>query len=399
MSSPKSFGVLPKMFFVLSWFFLSCQLLVATDISRTSNLRLDARFSRWQEKHGKFYEDPLEYEHRLDVFTRNAQRVTKHNEAHAEGFASYAMTLDTPFADVTDDEFRSTHLMESQNCSATTTTATSGETDFLTATKGDIPKSFDWRARGVITPIKDQKSCGSCWTFSTTGTLEAHTCIQSPGFDCSTWTGLAEQQLLDCAGGFNNFGCNGGLPSQAFEYIRYAGGIDLEASYDYKAKDGKQCLANPEFFGATVSQVYNISSGDEDDLVRAIGLVGPVSVAYDVSPDFRFYSHGVYDSFNATTNSTMCKSDPQSVNHAVVAVGYGETEGSDEIPSVPYYIVRNSWSTSWGMEGYFWIKRGENLCGISDCASFPIVPDYNGEIMTAGSKGISPLRRTAGVAS
>jgi len=125
--------------------------------------------------------------------------------------------------------------------------------------------------------------------------------------------------------------------------------------------------------GARVAEVFNITSFDETDLVAAIGQIGPVSIAYQVSPDFRFYSHGVYDSFNATTNTTMCQSGPMDVNHAVVAVGYGETEATDLSPSVPFYIVRNSWSTSFGMEGYFWMERGKNLCGVSDCASFPLV--------------------------
>jgi cathepsin H len=71
----------------------------------------------------------------------------------------------------------------------------------------------------------------------------------------------------------------------------------------------------------------------------------------------------------------MCRSGPQDVNHAVVAVGYGQTAATADQPPVPYYIVRNSWSATWGMEGYFWMKRNENLCGVSDCASFPIVPN------------------------
>ncbi len=94
-----------------------------------------------------------------------------------------------------------------------------------------------------------------------------------------------------------------------------------------------------------------MTSGDEEDLTTAVASFGPVSVAYDVSPDFRLYSHGVYDSFNATTNETMCMSDAMHVNHAVVAVGYGVTEATDEKSPVPFYIVRNSWGTSWGMEG------------------------------------------------
>jgi cathepsin H len=203
--------------------------------------------------------------------------------------------------------------------------------------------------------------------------LEAHTCL-AHGKDCTTWTGLSEQQLLDCATPYNNNGCNGGLPSQAYEYIKYAGGIDSEDSYPYQANDIDGCRASDDDEhsskrAAEVVDVFNITSYDEDDLVQAIQHVGPVSIAYQVSPDFRFYKNGLYDSYNATTNSTMCQSSPMNVNHAVVAVGIGSTQDA-----LPFYIVRNSWSTSWGMEGYFWMLRGKNLCGVSDCASFPLVP-------------------------
>lgn len=180
---------------------------------------------------------------------------------------------------------------------------------------------------------------------------------------------MAEQQLVDCAGDFNNHGCSGGLPSQAYEYIKYSGGLEFEESYPYHANETGTCKSCKCGKVAKVAEVFNITSGDEDDLAHAIETLGPVSIAYQVSPDFRLYSHGVYDSWNSTTNTTMCNNTAMDVNHAVVAVGLGETADG-----VPFYIVRNSWGTSFGMEGHFWMKRGENLCGVSDCASFPIVP-------------------------
>jgi len=229
-----------------------------------------------------------------------------------------------------------------------------------------------------INKIRDIYICilkkGSCWTFSTSGCLEAHACLAQKK-DCTQWPGLAEQQLIDCAQDFNNHGCKGGLPSQAYEYIKYYGGMDLETTYRYLAEDEGTCLADYGTVGAKVIEVVNITSGDEDDLVNAIANIGPVSIAYQVSHDFRFYQHGVYDSYNATTNTTMCNNTSHDVNHAVVAIGLGTTAISKYGKGgIPYYIVRNSWGTEWGMEGHFWMKRGENLCGVSDCASFPIVP-------------------------
>lgn len=368
---------------------------------QTEEEDLELLFERWRVRHGKTYslgndndngndysndDDALraaaaEYSFRKGIFRQNAATVANHNAAYEEGYTSYTMSVDGPFADLTDDEFQSLYLMQPQNCSAThvssgpvprkrsTTTTTTTES----SSEQPLPEYVDWRTKGVLTHVKNQGNCGSCWTFSTTGTLEAHTCIEAKK-DCTHWKGLAEQQLVDCAGDFNNNGCNGGLPSQAFEYIRFNGGIMTEDSYNYTAKDGicRQMNDNDsKHIGAKVVDVFNITSYDEDEIVTAVAGFGPVSVAYQVSPNFRFYSHGVYDSWNATTNQTQCQKDPSHVNHAVVAVGYGTTMDDK---ALPFYIIRNSWGNTWGMEGHFWMLRGQNLCGISDCASFPLVP-------------------------
>lgn len=323
-------------------------------------------FDEWLTLHDKSYDHPMERALRHRIFADNGEVVRAHNAAFRNGWTTYQMSLTSPFADLTGDEFQRLYLMETQNCSATISSGTLRNVDSTTIKK---KKSIDWRTKGIITPIKNQQHCGSCWTFSTTGCLEAHYCLQNE-LDCSDWTGLAEQQLVDCANDYNNFGCDGGLPSQAFEYIKYTGGLDLETSYTYVGNntDGI-CKSSLGIVGAHVAEVFNITSRDEEDLEYAVSEVGPVSIAYQVSHDFRLYSHGVYDSYNATTNETMCGDTPMDVNHAVVAVGLDETADG-----VPFYIVRNSWGTSWGMEGYFWMKRGENLCGVSDCASFPLVP-------------------------
>jgi len=256
----------------------------------------------------------------------------------------------TRFSDMSFKEFKSKLLMAPQNCSATQST-------YRRSNKVN-PPAIDWRTKGVVTPVKNQGDCGSCWTFSTTGCLECHHAIATGDL-----IGLSEQNLVDCAGAFNNQGCNGGLPSQAFEYILYNKGIDTEASYPYTGEDGT-CNFTKSNVGAQVSAVVNITAGSESDIEDAVANVGPVSICFDVVDDFQNYDGGVY-------SSTECGTGPGDVNHAVLIVGYNVTADSSK---TPYWIVKNSWGDSWGLDGYFWILKGQNECGLTDCASYPEVP-------------------------
>ncbi|KAL0483306.1 cathepsin H [Acrasis kona] len=171
---------------------------------------------------------------------------------------------------------------------------------------------------------------------------------------------LSEQQLVDCAGAFDNHGCSGGLPSHAFEYIHYQGGLQNETTYPYEAKDGK-CRFNEKNVVVRTKGSFNITRGDEEGMLHALAEVGPVSIAYQVASDFRFYKKGIY-------NSVVCKSGPLDVNHAVLAVGYDTAEDG-----TPYWIVKNSWGTSFGLGGYFHIVRGKNMCGLAVCSSYPLI--------------------------
>jgi len=165
--------------------------------------------------------------------------------------------------------------------------------------------------------------------------------------------------LVDCAQAFDNAGCNGGLPSHAFEYIFYAGGIETEDDYPYTAKDGT-CVADSSKFALGVDYgAHNITAGDEEELKKYVAQQ-PVSVAFEVVDDFGGYTSGVY-------SSTECGNTAADVNHAVLAVGYG----TDTDSGMDYWIVKNSWGTSWGDEGFFKIQRGVNMCGIAECNSFP----------------------------
>lgn len=266
--------------------------------------------------------------------------------SHNKKGLSYTMGVNE-FSDLTWDEFKKHKLGAAQNCSATR----KGNHKLTSAV---LPESKDWRESGIVSPVKSQGGCGSCWTFSTTGALEA-AYAQAYGKGIS----LSEQQLVDCAGAFNNFGCSGGLPSQAFEYIKYNGGLETEEAYPYTAKDGV-CKYSSANAAVQVLESVNITLGAEDELKHAVALVRPVSVAFEVVDPFRSYTGGVY-------TSTTCGNKPMDVNHAVLAVGYGVEGG------VPYWLIKNSWGADWGDKGYFKMEMGKNMCGVATCASYPVV--------------------------
>ncbi|KAE7998440.1 hypothetical protein FH972_002985 [Carpinus fangiana] len=299
-------------------------------------------FARFAHRYGKRYETMEEMKLRFGIFSENLKLIKSTNR---KGL-SYKLAVNH-FADWTWEEFQSHRLGAAQNCSATL----KGNHKLTDAV---LPEAKDWREVGIVSPVKDQGHCGSCWTFSTTGALEA---AYSQAF--GKGISLSEQQLVDCARAFNNFGCSGGLPSQAFEYIKYNGGLDTEEAYPYTGQDGS-CKFSRENVGVQVIDSVNITLGAEDELKHAVAFVRPVSVAFQVVSDFRLYKEGVY-------TSDTCGTTPMDVNHAVLAVGYGVENG------VPYWLIKNSWGKSWGDNGFFKMEMGKNMCGVATCASYPVV--------------------------
>ncbi|XP_063508492.1 pro-cathepsin H isoform X2 [Pongo pygmaeus] len=233
-------------------------------------------FKSWMSKHRKTYSTD-EYHHRLQTFASNWRKINAHNN----GNHTFKMALNQ-FSDMSFAEIKHKYLWsEPQNCSAT-------KSNYLRGT-GPYPPSVDWRKKGnFVSPVKNQGACGSCWTFSTTGALESAIAIAT-----GKMLSLAEQQLVDCAQDFNNHGCQGGLPSQAFEYILYNKGIMGEDTYPYQGKDG-YCKFRPGEAIGFVKDVANITIYDEEAMVEAVALYNPVSFAFEVTQDFMMYKRGIY---------------------------------------------------------------------------------------------------------
>lgn len=291
------------------------------------------------------------YSERFQIFRESVERVASHNQDHTKTWKRGI----NKFSDMTDEEFLeyyNLNAMAEQECSATS----SYKLDLPTK----IPDSIDWRDYGFVTPVKNQGGCGSCWTFSTVGSLESYALKSKVRTVNGTYPIFAEQQLVDCPGPeFDSHGCAGGLPSYAFNYISTVG-LAYNSSYPYKAKETGECLFHKEDARVFVDGSYNITEGDEVELTQILATEGVVSVAFQVVGDFRDYKSGVYKTDN-------CGTGPMDVNHAVLAVGYG----TDSTSGLPYYTIKNSWGPDWGNEGYFNMERGTNMCAIATCNSIP----------------------------
>lgn len=214
-----------------------------------------------------------------------------------------------------------------------------------------VPDSIDWRTKGAVTPVKDQGQCGSCWAFSTTGSLEGRDAIAT-----GTLQSYSEQQLVDCDYSTDgNQGCNGGDMGLAMDYSA-KNPLELESDYPYKAIDGK-CSYKADKGHSKNKGHTNVKQNSLPDLKAAIAQ-GPVSVAIEADTMvFQFYNGGILNSKSCGTN----------LDHGVLAVGYGSENNK------PYYIVKNSWGPSWGEQGYLRIAQvdGAGICGIQMEPVFP----------------------------
>jgi hypothetical protein len=215
-----------------------------------------------------------------------------------------------------------------------------------------LPDSVDWRDNNVVTPVKDQGQCGSCWSFSATGAMEGAWAIHTGDL-----VSLSEQQLIDCSKRYGDLGCNGGLMDSAFNYA-IDHGMCSEEEDPYEAKSDSCINCDPV---AKFDECIDVTTSNQLHLKEAVSR-GPVSVAIEADTTaFQFYSSGVI-------TGSACG---DTLDHGVLVVGYGEEDG------VMYWLVKNSWGTSWGDNGYVKIERSESesdsgVCGIAMQPSYPV---------------------------
>jgi len=308
----------------------------------------EKEFFEHMSKHSLSFKDGAEFLRRLSVFADNFDVIEKHN---ADSTNTFKMGLNQ-FSHLTYEEWidevklgvRIPNLRRNPN--GPVIEAQEGVT---------LPTSVNWVNAGAVTGVKNQGNCGSCWSFSTTGALEGRYFINK-----GTLKSFSEQELVSCDTTGANNGCNGGWMDDAFTWVQKKGGITTEDAYPYTSgTTGKtgSCVTTgySPVSGSAPNGFTDVKTHDVNALMTAVAKQ-PVSIAIQANqPAFQHYSGGV-----------LTGSCGQNLDHGVLLVGYGTESGSD------YWLVKNSWGTSWGEKGYIKILRSSaDLCGVLDAPSVP----------------------------
>jgi hypothetical protein len=259
------------------------------------------------------------------------ERVNKKNADHilAAGHGVFGVT---PFSDLTPEEFKASYLgYKPSNATKTYVTL-----------NGPVANDIDWVSKGAVTPVKDQGECGSCWAFSATAAIESYAHLAGKGLKV-----LSAEQINQCDK--EDGGCNGGNTESAYEYVKCAGGIELDSDYPYTSGGGRtgRCKFNSGRIAVSISGYHSVRRG-ESALKSALNE-GPASLCL-AAQSWQDYEGGILE---------KCDNE---VDHCVQGTGYS---GSS------YWRIRNSWGTRWGERGFIRIAQGKDLCKVSDDTTYP----------------------------
>ena len=294
------------------------------------NYGIEPRFQEHISKWGLSYGTKEEYNFRMEIFAKNDEYIRQRN---LDPELTYVLTHNQ-FSTMTKDEVKL--RLGKKDPKAANATEEALPTDNLSA-------SVDWRTKGAVNPVQNQGACGSCWAFSSVAAMEGAHFLKS-----GKLLKLSEQQFVDCDK--QSSGCNGGLEIWAFQYAK-KNGLELETDYPYTARTGRRCKASQTKELVEATSYSHVPNKSVTQLKAAIDKQ-PTCVSVEADTDFQFYDSGILNTKNCGTD----------LDHAVTAVGYGTDNGQD------YFLVRNSWGTSWGEKGYIRIateKDGmDGVCGI-----------------------------------
>ena len=306
-------------------------------------LSVELQFAAFEKKFGKTYVGEEERHFRMSVFSNNLKIVDYYNSKQS----SFVLGI-TPFIDLSNDEFRerfaSNTAFEKKAKSVESSSSQQTSQDY-----SSLPRSIDWRAKNVVSSVKDQKNCGACWAFAAVASIEG-VYAQKTGKILD----FSPQQLVDCD--YSSLGCSGGLMTYAYEYVMN-NGISLESDYPYKASQGSCKKVD---FVTSIMGYYEVPVGSTYELLKAT-TKNPVSVAIGAdSIFFQLYTSGILA-------EELCGT---TLNHGVLLVGY------ELDTATPFLIVKNSWGASWGEKGYIRLALSDSYagtCGINLMASYPFL--------------------------
>jgi len=324
---------------------------------------LQSEWNDWKEEHG-FSFGIAEERSRFNHWLNAKEFVKNHNIKYANGEVKFHVAMNK-FAAMPVEEFSEKYLMKEQTRGDGIVSEYQCPTRYSNK-KGGCPSSYSWKDHKAVTKVKDQGSCGSCWTFGAGAAIEGAMC-KAGQYNCNNWNGVSTQQLVDCASHnsqlspYDNSGCNGGFQSNALRYVwTIPHGIDSWDNYGYTGKEGTCHYSSSKSVGTIKSCGRLGHGGDEDLMVDMVYHEGVTTVAIDASGrEFQLYSGGIYHS-NSCSSSRL--------NHAVTMTGYGGS-GNNK-----YFEVKNSWGTSWGDHGYIKFERaGHNMCGVATEGQYVIL--------------------------
>ncbi|KAK7279600.1 hypothetical protein RJT34_24653 [Clitoria ternatea] len=318
-------------------------------------LHTENKFKAFMQSYGKSYSTREEYFRRLGIFAKNLIRAAEH-----QALDPTAIHGVTQFSDLTHDEFE--RLYTGMNGGFPWKNSAGGVAPPLEV--DGLPENFDWREKGAVTEVKTQGSCGSCWAFSTTGSIEGANFVAT-----GKLLNLSEQQLLDCDSKCDitqqsacDNGCAGGLMTNAYNYLIEAGGLEESSSYPYTGKKG-ECKFDPRKVAVRVADFVNIPE-DENQMAAYLVKHGPLAMGVNAI-FMQTYIGGVSCPLICSKNR---------LDHGVLLVGYAPKGFSIlRFRNKPYWIIKNSWGKNWGENGYYKLCRGLAMCGMNTMVSAAMV--------------------------
>ncbi|KAJ9595094.1 hypothetical protein L9F63_013620, partial [Diploptera punctata] len=306
--------------------------------------KLSEEFESFMEKHNKTYSTHSEMKNRFRIFRQNMNKIYILQRTE-EGTATYGVTR---FADLSGTECINDHTdLQEEN-----------QIPMKEAIIPDVklPNEFDWRHYNVVTEVKNQGMCGSCWAFSVTGNIEGQWAINR-----GELLSLSEQELVDCD--TLDDGCDGGLPDRAYRAVEKLGGLETESDYPYEAEDDK-CHFNKSEVKVSIQGSVNITT-NETKIAQWLYKFGPVSIGINAYA-MQFYTGGVSHPWKILCN-------PEQLDHGVLIVGFGVHKTSIFHRILPYWTIKNSWGPKWGEKGYYRVYRGDGTCGVNQMVTSAVV--------------------------